>query len=138
MNRFLTFPTFSRFPSIWDDDDDSFLNLQDFSSQSGLSVYEDDKNVFVEAALPGIDPKKVEVTFDKGYLWVRGDGTEEEKDAKRKYYRSASRSFSYRVYVPGDIDSSIEPVATCKNGVMTVKFAKSPKAQPKKIAVKSE
>lgn len=118
------------FPTIWDDDDD----MMAVSSPSGLSVSEDDKNVYVEASMPGLEAKDIEVTFDKGVVWVKGEAQKEDKD--KKFYRRASRSFSYRVAVPGEIDPDTEPEATYKNGVMTVTFAKSPKKQPKKITVK--
>jgi len=127
---FWRFPAF-RMPSVWDDDDD----LQIASTPSGLSISEDEKNVYIDASLPGVDPKDVEITFDKGMLWIKGETKEEEKG--KKYYRKATSSFSYRVAVPGEIDSKKEPEATCNNGVMTVAFAKSPVSQPKKIAVKT-
>lgn len=103
---------------------------------SGLTVSEDAKSVYVEAAMPGVDPKDIDVSFEKGVLWMKGSAKHEEKDGK-KYYRKASEEFSYRVAIPGEVDWNTEPVATCKNGMMTVTFAKSPKAQPKKIAVKT-
>lgn len=130
--RLLSFPSLS-LPNFWDEDEE-WLNYP--STQSGLSVYEDENSVFVEAAVPGIDPKNVDVTFQDGYVWVRGETKEDEGDKEKKYYRKASRSFSYRVAVPGDVDSAKDPVATYKHGVMKIAFAKSPKAQPKKIQVK--
>lgn len=133
-SRLFSFPSL-QIPSIWNDDDDWLTSP---SSPSGLSVSEDDKKIYIEASLPGIDPKNIEITFQDGYLWVRGETKEEEKDKSKKYYRQASKSFSYRVAVPGDIDNSIDPAATYKHGVMTVAFMKSPKAQPKKIQIKLE
>jgi HSP20 family protein len=132
--NFFTFPSI-QLPSIWNDDD-SWLTAP--SSPSGLSISEDDKKVYIEASLPGIDPKNVEITTQDGYLWIRGEMKEEEKDKSRKYYREASKSFSYRIAVPGDIDNSIDPVATYRHGIMTVAFTKSPKSQPKKIQVQLE
>lgn len=131
-SRLLSFPSF-RMPSFWNDEDDWLTTP---STPSGLSVSEDEKNVYVEAAVPGIEPKDVEITFQDGYLWIRGETKEEDK--ARKYYRESSRSFSYRVAVPGDIDDSVEPEATSKNGVMTVIFVKSPKTTPKKIQIKAK
>jgi HSP20 family protein len=130
-NRFLPFPAI-QLPSIWNDTDDWLTSP---NSPSGLSVSEDEKKVYIDAALPGIDPKNVEVTFHDGYLWIRGETKEEDKDRNRKYYREATKSFSYRIAVPGDIDNAIDPTATYKHGVMSVAFMKSPKAQPKKIQV---
>lgn len=131
--RLLSFPSLS-LPDFWDEDEEWLTSP---STQSGLSIYEDDNKVYVEAAVPGIDPKNVDVIFQDGYLWIRGETKEEKEDKKKKYYRRASRSFSYRVAVPGDVDETKEPEATYKHGVMTIAFTKSPKAQPKKIQVKT-
>lgn len=117
---------------LWEDISDlSPLN----GTLNGLSISEDSKNVYVEAALPGVDPKNIDVSFEKGVLWIKGDTKEEESG--KKYYRKASSSFSYRITVPGEVDFQTEPVATCKNGRMTVAFEKSKKVQPKKIVVKT-
>lgn len=132
-NRFLSFPSI-QLPSIWNDDDD-WLTAP--SSPSGLSISEDEKKVYIEASLPGIDPKNIEMTFQDGYLWIRGEMKEEERDKARKYYREATKSFSYRVAVPGDIDTAIDPTATYKHGVMTIAFVKSAKSQPKKIQIQA-
>ncbi|RJR13803.1 Hsp20/alpha crystallin family protein [Candidatus Parcubacteria bacterium] len=124
--------------NIWDFDDD-LLSLFDTRStsglSSGLSVSEDDKHVFVEASVPGVDPDKIEVSYDKGVLWIRGQ-QEQEKNQDRKYYRKASSSFSYRMAIPGNVDQDKDPEATYKNGIMKVTFSKVPEPQPKKIAVK--
>jgi HSP20 family protein len=135
MSYAITPGSFWRFPSlpaIWEDEEDTSL-VQ--SSPSGLSVSEDDKHVYIEASVPGVDPKDIEVSFHKGVLWVKGETKIEEKE--KKYYRRATSSFSYRIAVPGEIDINKEPDASCKNGVMTVKFYKSPTSQPKKITVKN-
>lgn len=121
------------FRSFWDDEEDWTPAA---SVPGGLSISEDDKHVYVEAALPGVDSKDVEITFDKGVVWIKGETKEEE--TKKKYYRKATSSFSYRVAVPGELDFNAEPEATMKNGVMTVSFRKSPASQPKKIQVTSK
>lgn len=131
--KLLSFPSLS-LPDFWDDDEGWLTST---SSSNGLSVYEDDNSVYVEAALPGVDPKDIDITFQDGYLWVRAETEEKEEGKRKKYYHRATRSFSYRVAVPGDVDDTKEPDATYKNGVMTITFTKSPKAQPKKIQVKA-
>ncbi len=129
-SSFWNFPRL-RLPSIWEDEDDwtPMANMP-----GGVSISEDDKSIYVEAAIPGIKPEEVEVTFDKGIVWIKGESKEEDKT--KKYYRKAASSFSYRVALPGDVDVNAEPDATVKNGIMMVKFVKSPKSQPKKIPVK--
>ncbi len=127
----IRFPMVS-FPSFMEDFEEF---LPTVNIIKGLSISEDDKNIYVEAAVPGLDPKDIDITFDRGILSIHGDKKEEEK--KKKYYRKATSSFSYRTTIPGEVDPNAEPDARCKNGVMTVTFVKSPKAQPKKIAVKT-
>lgn len=122
-----------RFPKLWDEDEDLFMTA---SHPSGLTVSEDEKHVFVEAQVPGVDADKIEVTFDKGVLWIKGQQEQEEKD--KKYYRKAASSFSYHVRLPDNVDSAQEPEATCKNGVMKVVFKKTPETVAKKITVKKE
>lgn len=125
---------FLNIPSKFFDWDDDLAIHTDGSS--GIDLFEDDEFVYVQASLPGVDPDDVEVTFDKGVLWIKGDKKEEEKDKKLKFYRRSTSSFSYRVSVPGEIDLSKEPEAESKHGVTTIKFHKHPQSKPKKISVK--
>ncbi len=129
-STFFRFPI-SRIASVWDDEEDTLP-----ATNGSVTISEDDKNVYVQAALPGVDPSDVEITFDRGIVWIKGETNDEDKG--KKYYRKATSSFSYRVAVPGEIDTTVEPEATSKHGVMTVSFAKSPKSQPKKISVKTK
>lgn len=119
------------FPYFWDEADDWLTSP---SNQTGLSIAEDDTKVYVEAALPGVNPDNIEVTYQDGYLWIKGEQQEKVED-KKKYYRRASRSFSYRVAVPGEINQSVEPEATYEHGIMRVAFTKSEANKPKKIAI---
>ncbi len=122
-----------RMPSIFDDMDDL---VPEIASANNFSISEDNKHIHVDAAMPGIKPDDIEVTFDKGVLWVRGQAREEDEDKDRKYYRKAQQTFSYRIAVPGDIDFNVEPQASYENGMIRVTLAKSPKSQPKKLTIK--
>ncbi len=124
----------SRLPSIFDEDE----SWASFLPSSGLTVSEDENHVYVEAAIPGVDPDTVEVTYDKGVLWIKANSEESEEDKKKKFYRKASQSFSYRIAVPGSIDEQKDPHAAHKNGIMKVTFDKMPEVQPRKIQVNKE
>lgn len=117
-----------RWPNIWDDED--FLP----TASDNLDVYETKDEVVVKAAVAGVNPDKVDVTFEKGVLTITGAEESEEKEDK-KYYRKSSRSYSYRVAVPGNIDLSIEPEAKVEHGVIKISFKKAEEAKPKKITV---
>lgn len=120
----------SNLDSWWNDD------LISSNNDNGLSISEDEKNVYIKAAVPGMDAKDIEVTYDKGVLTIRGEMS--EKEEKKKVIRQSRQSYFYQLTVPGEINDKSEPEAKCKNGMMTVTFTKSPKTQPKKIAIKSE
>jgi HSP20 family protein len=130
-----SFPSL-RFPfSVFDEHQEEWI--QDFSDPSGLSVFEDHNHVYVEAALPGIKPDEIEMTFDKGVLWIKAEKKEESEEKPKKFYRKAMRSFSYRIAVPGDIDEQKLPDATYKNGMLHIVFAKICKQMPKKVPIKN-
>jgi HSP20 family protein len=120
----------NRWPDIWDDDTFDQNN-------SHLNVYEDKNKVVVEANVAGVADEDVDLTFEKGVLWIQAKKQEEESDDERKYYSRSSFSYSYKVAVPGDVDISKEPEAEIKNGVLKVEFQKSALTQPKKLKIKS-
>ncbi len=122
-----------RWPSVWEDED-SLPNLAD-SRQ--LDVYETGDEVIVKASVAGVKPNNVDITFEKGILWVRGEEEEEEKKGK-KYYKKSARSYSYKVAVPGNVDLKKEPEANIEDGVLTVSFKKTEEAKPRKIAIKTK
>ncbi|MBS0623390.1 MAG: Hsp20/alpha crystallin family protein [Verrucomicrobia bacterium] len=110
-------------------------------SSSGLSVSSDEKFVVIEAHVPGLSAKDVEVSIDRdGVLWIKGSKQEEEKDKKRKFYRHAQTSFSYCVPLWDEIDIKKEPKATCKDGIMRLTFEKRKDGQEeaRKIHVEGE
>jgi HSP20 family protein len=121
-----------RWPSTWDDED-----ILPTTSSNNLDVYETGNEVVVKANIPGVSKDKVEITFEKGVLWVRGEEEKEEKEEK-KYYHKAVRSFSYKVAVPGNIDMKAEPEAVIDNGVVMVTFKKAEEEKPKKIEIKTK
>lgn len=120
-----------RWPSVWDDEDLMPASVTD----SNLDVYETENEVVVKANVAGVPDNKVDITFEKGVLWVRAEEDKEEKDDKKKYYRKATRSYSYKVAIPGNIDLKVEPSAVVEQGVVKVTFRKAEEAKPKKIAI---
>ncbi len=121
----------SRASSLWED---LMEETRMDTIPSGLSVSEDDKNFYVDAALPGIDPKDIEVTFERGILNINGQAKEEEKG--KKFYRKATSVFSYHVAVADGVDTKKEPEVTYKNGMMHSVFKKTAESKSKRIEVK--
>ena len=125
----------SRWPSIWDDDD--FGSLLS-SANNNLDVYETNDEVVVKANVAGIPSDKVDITFEKGVLWIKAEAQEEKDDQSKKHYSKSSWNYSYKVAVPGMLDFNHEPNAKVKDGVVTVTFKKAEASKPKKLQVKAE
>lgn len=119
-----------RWPAIWDEEG----VVPTAGGDNNLDVYETENEVVVRANVAGVTKEKVDITFEKGVLWIQAEEETEEKEGK-KYYRMATRSYSYKVAVPGNIDLKKEPVAVVENGVVRVTFIKAEEAKPKKITV---
>lgn len=119
-----------RWPNIWEDEEFPTLVNSD-----NLDVYETKDESVVKANVAGIDPDKVEITFEKGVLTISARDESEEKTDKR-YYKKASRTYSYRVAVPGNIDLAVEPEAKVEHGIVSVIFKKAEEEKPKKISIK--
>ena len=120
-----------RWPNVWEDEDWGVAAV----GGDNLDVYETKDDVVVKANVAGVDPDKVEITFEKGVLSIAAQEEVEEKEGK-KYYKKATRSYSYRVAVPGNIDLGAEPEAKVEHGLVSVTFKKAEEAKPKKIAIK--
>lgn len=126
--------SFWSLPSLIEDDD---WGLIGGNASSGLSLSEDEKNIYAEASVPGVDPQDIDITFEKGIVKINARSKQEEKE-DRKVWKRLQSEFSYQFTVPSDVDMNSDPEAQVKNGVIHLTFAKSPKAQPKKIALKSK
>lgn len=126
----------SFFPSSMEDLFDEDLLAQDFSNKAAR-IYEENNQLHVEVPLPGLNLNEIDVSLDKGILLVKGESTEEEKDKKRKYYRSSKRSYSFSLVLPTQIDDTKEPQAVYENGILNISLQLAKKEDTKKIIVKA-
>ncbi|MDR3643259.1 MAG: Hsp20/alpha crystallin family protein [Candidatus Doudnabacteria bacterium] len=104
----------------------------------GTSMSEDGGYLYIEAALPGVDPENIEVTFDQDedVVWISGKRAELGNE-NRKYYYKTLGSFSYRVAIPEAVVKSADTRAICKNGLLTVSLTRLPRLLPRKLEVAS-
>ena len=121
------------FGNFWD------FDLTPFSEENlnNISLSEDEEHVYVEASLPGLSESEIEITLERGVLWIKGNKSEEKDDSKRKYHYRTHRSYSYKVYVPESVDDASNPDAEYKKGVLHITFAKTKQEAPKKISIRS-
>ncbi|OIP59881.1 MAG: hypothetical protein AUK19_01330, partial [Candidatus Moranbacteria bacterium CG2_30_45_14] len=101
-----------------------------------LDIYQDKDNVVAKLALPGVDPKKVDITIENDVLTVSGS-TEEKEEVKREdYYHREVRtgSFSRSVVLPMAVKGD-NTEAKYDKGVLIITMPKEESVKPKKIAV---
>ena len=124
----------SLIPFFWDEDERALCNH--FYDHDDISLSEDNKHIYVEAAVPGMLPEEIEINYDQGILCIRADKKEEVQDKDRKFYRKTNKHFFYQIPVPGRINENELPEAVCKDGILKVCFSKAQETQKKKISIK--
>lgn len=122
----------ARLPSLLGED--FWPQILNFN-QSGLSLSEDEDHVYVEAAVPGLEAKDININLHQGTLTISGEHRMEDK-AGQKRYRTMQNSYSYQVSLPSHVKDNAEPLADLKNGILTISFEKAPQAKPKQIQIK--
>ncbi len=131
---------FRIFPSLFyelDDINNLFTTLdKEAAPSNNVSIYEDDKNTYIEAFIPGIKNNEVDISLDKGMLLIKAESKEEKNDVK--YHLKSLKNFSYRIPMPNKIDDFAEPEAICKDGILKIIFKKISPSQTKKIQIKFE
>ncbi|GAB4577963.1 MAG: Hsp20/alpha crystallin family protein [Anaerolineales bacterium] len=110
------------------------------SFNPNVDISETDKEIKLEAELPGLDEKDIEISISEDVLTIKGEKHQESERKDRNYYY-AERSygtFTRQFALPNAVDENkIE--ATFKKGVLTVTMPKRPEVveQRKRIAIKS-
>ena len=103
-----------------------------------VNLYDAGEDLLITALVPGLSETEIEITGNQEVLTISG----ERKVAAPEGYSvhrqerggvKFSRSFTF----PCKLDME-KASATVKDGVLTVKLAKAPDAQPRQISVKAQ
>lgn len=108
-----------------------------FGWDLAVDLYQDKGNLVAEMSLPGIDPNKVEVTFQDGDLKITGK-REEEKEIKEKNYfcKEIKRGeFERLVTLPSGVKTE-RAEAHYDKGVLRIIMPMKEEAKHEKIKVK--
>ncbi len=102
-----------------------------------VDVSEGKTGITVEAEIPGMDKKDIDLTIEKGrFLHIRGKKIKENKENKKGYYR-AERSYGYfnrSLELPAEVDES-EVDAKYSRGVLKIKLKKRKDSGTKSIKI---
>lgn len=102
-----------------------------------VNFSEDEGHVYVEALMPGVDPKEVDLSVLRNTLTISGERKPFVQKEGQIVHRSelGSGKFSRTLELPVDIDPD-SITAQCKDGVMLITLPKAEHAKPKKIDIK--
>ena len=129
------FRPFSDLPSLWDD----FFETPHFHFGFDLGVpmeISEAKNyVVVEAEMPGMDSKSLDISLNGNLLTIRGEKKQETKTDNGDCYCTERMygKFSRSVRLPGNVKSKEDEIkATYKDGVLRIEI---PKTETKTIKI---
>ena len=109
-----------------------------FQSPFGLSPVWDDRNA-IEAQLPGVDLKDIELSLKEQTLHIQGERRDESEKSKEGYHVREARygKFSRSFVLPNTVNPD-EAKAAYEKGVLTITIPKQEKAKPRTIRVEAK
>jgi len=124
-------PTISRrsfrpffMPNLFDDDFLPVLTNRT-SSMPAVNIREDEKNYFLELAVPGIEKKDLKIDINEDVLTISSENKSESEESRDGYKRKefSYSSFCRSFYIPENANrDKIE--ASYKDGILTVELPK--------------
>jgi len=116
---------------------DSEGNVRTWSP--ALDVHETEDAYVVEAEVPGLDKKDIEITVLEDLLTIKGERKRDEEVKEDSYHRIERTygSFQRSISLPNSVDSG-KVAAHFKNGVLHITLPKREEAKPREIQVEVE
>lgn len=114
----------------------SFLSKSGMDLSPRIDISETDGEYKIEAELPGINQKEIDVKIDNNILTIKGK-KEDVKEEKEKNYHLRERyygAFQRSISLPNNIEPE-KIKARFENGVLNISIPKSDKRTPKKIEI---
>ncbi|HEX4307994.1 MAG TPA: Hsp20/alpha crystallin family protein [Solirubrobacterales bacterium] len=99
-----------------------------------FDIEETEEAWIVEAELPGVKRKDVDVEVRDGELLISGEIKERERVGVVRHRTRRTGKFEIRVALPDDVDAD-RVDARLENGVMVVEIPKPERAKPRKVTV---
>lgn len=121
-------------PTMWEDE------WFDMNSDQGLSMYETDEEIIVEANVAGVPEDQVEISIEGGTVSIKAHymETDEEKSKKKVVYRQAREaSYAYSISVPTPVKQDAAE-ASIDNGILKLILPKKEEAKPKRIEIRAK
>ncbi len=127
---------FEDFFGEWDINLPTTESLQSSGFMPQIDVKEDDKKVYVEAELPGLNEKEINVELKDNVLTISGEKKEEKEEKDKKYHR-VERSYGYfqrSINLGSKVDEK-NVKASFKNGVLAIELPKDVEKITKSVKI---
>lgn len=99
------------------------------------NAYEDERSYWVQAALPGLDRKDIEIVVQDEMLTIKGERKEDDSTERTYLVREFNRgSFVRSFKLPKTADHS-KVTATYQDGILTVEVPKREETKPRRITI---
>jgi len=101
-----------------------------------VDIKEEDKRFVIFADIPGVDPKDIDVSMDKGILSIKGERKSEASEQNGKTTR-IERSYGvfYRRFALPDSADAEGITANGRHGVLEIAIPKKPETTPRRINI---
>jgi HSP20 family protein len=105
----------------------------------GIDMEETEERVIIRAEVPGLDPKRLNVTVRNGMLQMSYENEEEWRQSNGVGSGRRYAAFHRSIALPEGVDAS-KAEATCKHGILTVRvpWTVEAKRQSRRIVVAVE
>jgi HSP20 family protein len=143
-------------PDVWSGFDDQLSVLRDeinrmfetpgngFGRSSGffggwtptVDLYEDKDHLIVKAEMPGMKKEEIELSLHQGSLTISGERKFEHGDANASRSERFFGRFQRSIALPKEVDAG-KVNASYKDGILTVRLAKTEESKPRQIEVKA-
>lgn len=102
-----------------------------------VTLHDDGAALVVRADVPGLDPKKLELSVDGSTLTIKGEREDRVPEGYSVHRKErAAYQFARSFSLPAKVDAE-KTAAEVKNGVLTVTLPKAKEAQPRQISVRT-
>ena len=101
-----------------------------------VDIRETDNEVMIEAEIPGMEQKDINVSVKDNVVTLKGEKKQEKEEKEASFHRiertygSFTRSFTLPTMVVAD-----KATAKYKSGILRITFPKAEEVKPKEIAV---
>jgi HSP20 family protein len=134
VRRFQPFPEFDQLQAQVGELLESALSGDAAPWVPAVDIEETDDAWIVEAELPGVDKKDVDIEMNDNELVVRGEIKEREREGVLRRRTRRVGEFEFRVTMPSqanadDIDAKLE------HGVLRIRVPKAEESQPRRIEI---